>query len=191
MRNDVPSLTLGCMQTLKKKHSINAKKQTRRVATKNSSRNGSRARSNNRQQKRAGAQKIAERAARASADVLTARPSQTVNQIQDSNAVPARSSEGDHHENRGNSTEIVNQRRPFAPLIPAFSGVRVITKSLVITTEWFDLTRRCTERSVGAMQSLLRCRTPHEFFATQSNLFFGNLNDTVEGINKSLFARLA
>jgi len=179
------------MQTLKKKHSINAKKQTRRVATKNSSRNGSRARSNNRQQKRAGAQKIAERAARASADVLTARPSQTVNQIQDSNAVPARSSEGDHHENRGNSTEIVNQRRPFAPLIPAFSGVRVITKSLVITTEWFDLTRRCTERSVGAMQSLLRCRTPHEFFATQSNLFFGNLNDTVEGINKSLFARLA
>jgi hypothetical protein len=191
MRNDVPSLTLGCMQTLKKKHPISAKKQTRRVATKNSSRNGSRARSNNRQQKRAGAQKIAERAARASADVLTARPSQTVNQIQDSNAVPARSAEGDHHENRGNSTEIVNQRRPFAPLIPAFSGVRVITKSFVITTEWFDLTRRCTERSVGAMQSLLRCRTPHEFFATQSNLFFGNLNDTVEGINKSLFARLA
>jgi hypothetical protein len=185
VRNDVSSLTLGCMQTLKKKHPISAKKQTRRVATKNSSRNGSRARSNNRQQKRAGAQKIAERAARASADVLTARPSQTVNQIQDSNAVPARSSEGNHHEHTRNSSELVNQSRPFAPSIPAFtSGVRAITKSVVITMEWFDLMHRCTARSLGAMQILLRCRTPGEFFTVQSNLLFGNLDDAFEGVNK-------
>ena len=87
----------------------------------------------------------------------------------------------------GNSSEIVNQSRPFAPSIPAFtSGVRAITKSVVITMEWFDLMHRCTARSLGAMQILLRCRTPGEFFTAQSNLLFGNLDDAFEGVNKLL-----
>jgi hypothetical protein len=178
------------MQTLKKKHPVGAKKHKRLVA-KNSSPNASRARPNNTRQKRARTQKIGERAARATADVLTARPSQSVNQIRNSDAVPGRLSEGDHDENKGNSTEIVNYR-PFSPSIPAFTGgVGVFTRSVVITMEWLALTRRCTERSMGAMQTLLRCRKPHEFFIAQSSLFFGNLNDTSESINRLFLAKSA
>jgi hypothetical protein len=181
-----------CMQTLKKKHPIGAKKKNRLVATKNSLPNTSSARPNNMRQKRAGTQKIGECAARASADVLTAHPSQTVNQIRNSDAVAVRLSEGDHQENKGNSTETVNQSGPFSASIPAFTGgVGVITKSVVITMEWLALTRGCTERSMGAMQTLLRCRTPHEFFTAQTNLFFGNLNDTSKSINGLFLAKSA
>ena len=118
--------------------------------------------------------------------MLTARPSRASDQIQDFDAVPMRSLEGVQHENTGNSSGIGNENRPFTPLIPAFSGVRAITKSVVITIELFELTHRWAERSMGVMQTLFRCRTPHEIFTTQGNFFLEHVNDTFEGMNKLL-----
>lgn len=182
MRNDVPSLTLGVMRTPKNKHAISSKKRTRRIAIENSSPNASRARFNDTLQKRAAARKIQESAARADGDVLTS-PSQTVNQTY-SGTEP---SEVDDRENTENRTGIFKERRPPLTSAVLTNGARVITIGIsAITMEWFNIMRRCTERSLGAMHLLLQCRTPAELFTAQSNLLFGNLNDAFEGANKLL-----
>jgi hypothetical protein len=189
MRNDAPSVTLRCMRNPKKIHPTNSKNQRRPLATRRPLPSRSRKRLHKTNQKRAGAprlsQEVQEHAAQADAEVLT-RPSETVLQILDSATVPGsgqtvRPSEVDDRENLGNRTEIVEQRRRVLPSSAAFTnGVSAISM------EWFNLMRRCTERSLGAMQIFIRCRTPGEFFTAQSNLLLGNLNDAFEGVNRIL-----
>jgi hypothetical protein len=169
------------MRKPKKVHPISAKKQGRRVAIKNSLPNGSRDRPEKKLQQRVAVQEIQKRAARADAEVTT-HPAQTVNQPHSGIG----SSEVDDRENTENRTGIFENSRPAPPSsVVLTNGVRVVTNGLsAITMEWFNIMRRCTVRSLGAMQIFLRCRTPGEFFTAQSNLLFGNLDDAFEGISK-------
>ena len=52
--------------------------------------------------------------------------------------------------------------------------------------ELVSLMLRCTERSLGAIQALMRCRTPGGFVAAYSDLLRANLNDAFEGAEKVL-----
>jgi hypothetical protein len=168
------------MRKPKKAHPIGAKKQSRRVAVKNSLPNGSRARPDKTLQQRVAAKEIEEHAARTDAKV-TSRPSQTVNQ----NYLGIEPPEVGERENTGSRTRIVNKSCSISPTSAVSNGVRVITNGINASTmEWFNIMRRCTERSIGAMHIFLRCRTPEEFFTAQRNLLFGNLDDAFEGINK-------
>ena len=117
---------------------------------------------------------------------VLSRPPEIVRQILDSGTVPVRPSEVDHRENLRNRTGIVAQRRHFLPSSVFTNGVSAITSVSAISMELFNLTLRCTERYLDAMQIFMRCRTPGEFFTAQSNLLRGNLNDAFEGANKVL-----
>jgi hypothetical protein len=117
---------------------------------------------------------------------VLSRPSEIVRQISDAGTVPVRPSEVDDRENLGNGTGIVEQRRPFLASNVFANGASAITSVSAISMEWFNLLLRSTERSLGAMQIFIRCRTPGEFFTAYSNLLRGNLNDAFEGANKVL-----
>jgi hypothetical protein len=184
----------GCMRNPKKLHHTRSKNQRRPLATRKPLPSRSRIKRHKTLQKRAAAQRAAapritqevrEHPAQADADVLS-RPAEIVQQILDSGAVPARPSEVDHRENPGNKTGIADQRRPFLPSSVFTNGVSAIVSVNVISMEWFNLMLRCTERSRGAMQIFIRCRTPGEFFTAYGNLLRGNLNDAFEGANKIL-----
>ena len=59
-----------------------------------------------------------------------------------------------------------------------------ITSVSAISIEWVNLMRRCTARSLGAMQMFMRCRTLENY--SYSNLLRGNLKDVFEGIDRIL-----
>jgi hypothetical protein len=185
MRNDGFRGTLECMRNPKKIHPTNSKNQRKPLASRRPLPSRSRKRPHKTMQKRAGAprrsQEVQEHAVQAAAEVLT-RPSDTVRQILDSATVPGpgqtvRPSEVDDHENIGNHTGIIKQR---GRVLPSTIGVSAISM------DWFNLMCRCTERSLGAMQIFIRCRTPAEFFTAQSNFLLGNLQDAFEGVNRIL-----
>ena len=182
------------MRNSKKLRHTSSKNRTRPLATRRPLPSRSRKKPHKTLQKRAAAlravaprisQQVPEHAARADADVLS-RPSEIVRQILDSSTVPVRPSEVDDRENLGNRTGIVEQRRHFLPSSVFTNGVRAITSVSAISMEWFNLFLRSTERSLGAMQIFMRCRTPGEFITTYGNLLRGNLNDAFEGANKVL-----
>ena len=182
------------MRNPKKLRHTSSKNRTRPLATRRPLPSRSRKKRHKTLQKRAAAlravaprisQQVPEHAARADADVLS-RPPEIVRQILDSGTVPARPSEVDDRENLRNRTGIVEQRRHFLPSSVFTNGVSAITSVSAISIEWVNLMRRCTERSLGAMQIFMRCRTPGEFFTAYSNLLRGNLNDAFEGANKVL-----
>ena len=177
------------MRNPKKLRHTSSKNRTRPLATRRPLPSRSRKKPHKTLQKRAAAlraiaprisQQVPEHAARADADVLS-RPPEIVRQILDSGTVPARPSEVDHRENLRNRTGIVAQHRHFLPSSVFTNGVSAITSVSAISMELFNLTLRCTERYLDAMQIFMRCRTPGEFIAAQSNLLRENLNDAFEG----------
>lgn len=184
----------GHMRSPKKSHHASSKKQTNSLATRRPLPSGSRKRPQKQLQKRAVAQtaatpkiseQVQEHAAPADADVLR-RSSEIVRQILASGTVPVPPSEVDDCENQADRTRIVEQRRHFLPSSVFTNGVSAITSVSTISMEWFSLMLRCTERSLGATQIFMRCRTPSEFVTAYSNLLRENLNDAFEGANKIL-----
>lgn len=182
------------MRNPKKLHHTSSKNRRKSVATRRPLPSRSRKKRHKRLQTRAAAlraaaprisQQVQEHAAQADADVLSG-PAEIVRQILDSGTVPARPLEVDHRENLVNRTGIVERGRPFLPLSVFTNGVSAITSVSAISMEWFNLLLHSTERSLGAMQIFLRCRTPGEFFTAYGNLVRGNLNDAFEGADKVL-----
>jgi hypothetical protein len=112
--------------------------------------------------------------------------SQIVRQILDSGTNPVPQSKADDRENVGSPSGNVEQRRPFLPSSVFASRVNAITSLSTISMELVSLMLRCTERSLGAIQALMRCRTPGEFVAAYSDLLRANLNDAFEGAEKVL-----
>jgi phasin family protein len=53
-----------------------------------------------------------------------------------------------------------------------------------ISTEWFGFVRKQVEQNVGTLDALMRCRTPQEFMAVQSDLVRGSLNDLIQSTRK-------
>ncbi len=86
----------------------------------------------------------------------------------------------------GSSTGNVEERRPYLPSKVFAPGVNAITSASTISIELVSLVLRCTERSLGAIQTLMRCRTPGDFIAAYSDLLRANLNDAFEGAEKVL-----
>jgi hypothetical protein len=177
------------MRNPKKLHPTNSKNRRRPLATRRPSPSRSRKRPHKTMQQRAAAprlsQKVHGHGAQADAEVLT-RPSETISQILDSATVPGaretvRPSEVDDRENLGNRTGLVEQPRRVL-----LSGAAFTNGVSAISMEWFNLMRRCTERSLGAMQVFMRCRSPGEFFTAQGNLLSGNLKDVFESIDRIL-----
>ena len=123
--------------------------------------------------------------AQAEADMPSLR-SEIVRQILASGTIPVPQSKPDDRENVGSPTGNVEQRRPFLPLGVFANGVNAITSVSTISIELVSLVLRCTERSLGAIQSLMRCRTPGEFLVAYSDLLRANLNDAFEGAEKVL-----
>jgi hypothetical protein len=184
----------GHMRNPKKLHHTSSKNRRRPLATRRPLPSRPRKRRHKTLQKRAAAQRAAapriseeiqEHVAQADVDALS-RSSEIVRQTLDSGTVSVPPSEVDHRENLGNRTGIVEQRRPFLPSSVFTNGVSAITSVSAISMEWFNLLLRCAERSLGAMQIFMRCRTPGEFFTAYGNLLGGNLNDAFEGANKVL-----
>jgi phasin protein len=128
-------------------------------------------------------QDVQKHAAQSDADVLSLR---SVREILDSGSIPVPPSKADDGENLGSRTGDTEQRRPFLPSSVFASGVNAITNVSSISMEWFSLLLRSTERSLGAMQTVMHCRTPGEFFTAYSNLLKANLNDAFEGAEKVL-----
>jgi hypothetical protein len=95
-------------------------------------------------------------------------------------------SKPDDRENVGSPAGNVEQHRLFVPSIVFASGVNAITSVSTISMELVSLVLRCTERSLGATQTLMRCRTPGEFLVAYSDLLRANLNDAFEGAEKVL-----
>ena len=112
--------------------------------------------------------------------------SEIVRQILDSGTIPVPQSKADDREKVGSPTGDVEQRRPFLPSSVFTSGVSTITSLSVISIELVSLVLRSTERSLGAIQTLMRCRTPGEFLVAYSDLVRANLNDAFEGAEKVL-----
>jgi hypothetical protein len=112
--------------------------------------------------------------------------SEIVRQILDSATIPVAQSKADDRENAGSPTGNVEQRRPFLPSSAFSSGVNAITSLSTISVELVSLVLRCSERSLGAIQTLMRCRTPGEFLVAYSDLLRANLNDAFEGAEKVL-----
>jgi hypothetical protein len=112
--------------------------------------------------------------------------SEIVRQILDSATIPVAQSKADDRKNAGSPTGNVEQRRPFLPSSAFSSGVNAITSLSTISVELVSLVLRCSERSLGAIQTLMRCRTPGEFLVAYSDLLRANLNDAFEGAEKVL-----
>ena len=123
--------------------------------------------------------------AQSEADMPSLR-SEIVRQILASGTVSVPQSNADDRENVRSPTGNVEQRRPFLPSSVFASGVSAITSVSTISMELVNLVLRCTERSLGAIQSLMRCRTPGEFLVAYSDLLRVNLNDAFEGAEKVL-----
>jgi len=183
----------GCMRNPKKLHHTSSKNRRKPLATRRPLPSQSREKRHRTQQKRAAAlraaaprisQEVQEHATRADVDVLS-RPSEIVRPILDSGTVPVWPSEVDDRDNRGNRSG-TERRRPLLPSSVFTNGVSAITSVSAISMEWFNLFLRSTERSLGAMQIFMRCRTPGEFITTYGNLLRGNLNDAFEGADKVL-----
>ena len=164
------------MRNPKKLHPTNSKNQRRPLATRRPLPSESRNKPRKTIQKKAApriSREVQEHAAQADAEVLTRPPE---------GAGPGLTRTGrpevTDHENLGKRTGVVEQHRRVLPSSAAFTnGVSAIS------IEWFNLIRRCTERSLGAMQIFMRCRTPGEFITAHSNLLLGNLKDAFEGAN--------
>jgi hypothetical protein len=118
-------------------------------------------------------------------DMLSLR-SEIIRQILASGTIPIPQSKADDRESTGTPTANVEQRRPFLPSSVFASGVNAITSLSTISVELVSLVLRCTERSLGAIQTLMRCRTPGEFLVAYSDLVRANLNDAFEGAEKVL-----
>jgi hypothetical protein len=112
--------------------------------------------------------------------------SEIVRQILASGTIPMLQAKADDRENGGSPSGNVEQSRPFLPSSVFASGVNAITSASTISMVLVSLVLRCTERSLGVIQTLMRCRTPAEFIAAYSDLLRANLNDAFEGAEKVL-----
>jgi hypothetical protein len=182
------------MRKPKKTTSASSKKRARPLATRRPLPSRSRKRGQKTRHKSAAAhrataptiwQDVQKHDAQSDADMLSLR-SEIVRQILDSGSIPVPPSKSDDGENLGSRTGDTEQRRPFLPSSVFANGVNAITSVSTISMEWFGVMLRCTERSVGAMQTFMRCRTPGEFITTYGNLLRGNLNDAFGGADRIL-----
>jgi hypothetical protein len=184
----------GVMRKPKKLRQTSSKKRTRPLSKRRPLTSRSRKRGQQRSHKRASAQRaitstisqdIQKHTGPAEADLRSLR-SEIVRQILDSGTIPGPQSKADDRENVGSPRGDGEQRRPFLPSSIFASGVNAITSLSTISMELVSLVLRCTERSLGAIQTLMRCRTPGEFVAAYSDLLRANLNDAFEGAEKVL-----
>jgi phasin family protein len=53
-----------------------------------------------------------------------------------------------------------------------------------ISTEWFGFVRKRAEQNIGALDALMRCRTPQELMALQSDLIRDGLQDLIQSTRK-------
>jgi hypothetical protein len=130
-------------------------------------------------------QDIQEHTGQAEAELRSLR-SEIVRQILDSGTIPVPQSKADDRESVEGSSGDVEQRRRFLPPSVFAGGVNAITSFSTISMELVSLVLRCSERSLGAVQKLMRCRTPGEFLVAYSDLLRANLNDAFEGAEKVL-----
>ena len=60
------------------------------------------------------------------------------------------------------------------------SGIAHISIISSISREWLNFTRECMEQNVNQFESLLRCRTPQDITAVQSEILRDNLESFLQ-----------
>jgi hypothetical protein len=189
-----PPSCWGVMRKPKKAPHTSSKKRTRPLSTRRQLPSRSIKRDQRKSHKRAAAQRataptisqdIQKHPGPAEADLRSLR-SEIVRQILESVPIPVPQTDADDRKNVVSPSRDVEQRRPFLPSSVFASGVNAITIFSTISMELVSLVLRSTERSLGAIQTLMRCRTPGEFVAAYSDLLRANLNDAFEGAEKVL-----
>jgi hypothetical protein len=133
---------------------------------------------------------VSERAARANAEMLTGQ-AETIQQMWQSGSelasqLTARSAEqftrafGITGDDAQESTQQTS--RNLAAIVQSSS---VLTHGLrAISTEWFELTRKRIERSLDHIDTLMRCRTPQDLAAAQSDALRDHLEGVIKGTHR-------
>ncbi len=134
-----------------------------------------------------------ERASRANAEMLTSQ-AETVHQMWQSGGelasrLTARSADqfarafgitGDEAQEGTQQTS-----RNLAAIVQSSSVLSVLTHGLrAISTEWFELMRKRIERSLDHMDTFMRCRTPQDLAAAQSDALRDHLEGVITGAHR-------
>lgn len=64
------------------------------------------------------------------------------------------------------------------------STTAIASASEEFSREWIETTRKLFEQTMNRSESLVRCRTPQDFFATQIDLARENLNTVLHGTRR-------